>query len=85
MAAVTIYSSDWCGFCRRAKSLLQAKQADVTEINVDGDPAARREMEQRSGRRTVPQIWIGEQHIGGCDDLYALERSGKLDAMLAAE
>ncbi|MDX9875411.1 MAG: glutaredoxin 3 [Spongiibacteraceae bacterium] len=85
MAAVTIYSSDWCGFCRRAKSLLQARQADITEINVDGDPAARREMEQRSGRRTVPQIWIGEQHIGGCDDLYALERSGKLDAMLAAE
>jgi glutaredoxin 3 len=85
VAAVTIYSSDWCGFCRRAKSLLQARQADITEINVDGDPAARREMEQRSGRRTVPQIWIGEQHIGGCDDLYALERSGKLDAMLAAE
>lgn len=83
MAAVTLYSSDYCGFCRRAKSLLHAKQAAVTEINVDSDRAARREMEQRSGRRTVPQIWIGDRHVGGCDDLYALERNGELDALLA--
>lgn len=83
MAEITIYSSDYCGFCMRAKALLKSKGADFKELVIDRDPDLRAEMMQRSGRRTVPQIWIGEQHIGGCDDLYAMERSGKLGPLLA--
>lgn len=82
-AKVTIYSSDLCGFCYRAKSLLANKHVAYEEINVDGDMEMRRQMMSLTGGRTVPQIIINEQPIGGCDDLYALERAGKLDALLA--
>jgi glutaredoxin 3 len=79
---VTMYSSDYCGYCVRARHLLESKGADVIELNVDGDGNLRKQMKQKSGCHTVPQIWIGEQHIGGCDDLYRLERAGKLDLLL---
>ncbi len=80
---IQIYTAGYCGFCRRAKALLESKGVSFTEIHVDHDPAKRMEMVQRCGRRTVPQIWIGEQHIGGFDDLYALEHAGELDELLA--
>ena len=83
MATVTIYSSDYCPFCVRAKQLLTAKNVAFNEIRVDGERELRQEMMEKSGRHTVPQIWIGETHVGGCDDLYALEREQKLDALLA--
>lgn len=82
-ANVTIYSSDLCGFCYRAKALLDMKQVAYHEINVDGNMDARRQMMSLTGGRTVPQIIINEQSVGGCDDLFALERAGKLDALLA--
>lgn len=82
MQAVVIYSSDWCPYCVRAKQLLQRKGVAFEEINVDGQPAVRTAMTQKAGRTSVPQIWIGATHVGGCDDLYALERAGKLDALL---
>lgn len=83
MADVTLYSTGWCPFCVRAKRLLAGKNARVHEIDVDREPDARREMMARSGRRTVPQIWIGDRHVGGCDELFALERTGELDDLLA--
>lgn len=83
MATVTIYSSDYCPFCVRAKQLLTSKNVAFNEIRVDGERQLRQEMMEKSGRHTVPQIWIGEQHIGGCDDLFALERAQKLTALLA--
>lgn len=83
MAGVTLYSTRWCPFCVRAKQLLEHKQAEVHEIDVDREPGARQEMMTRSGRRTVPQIWIGDRHVGGCDELFALERAGELDELLA--
>lgn len=83
--AVTVYTKQSCGYCHRAKQLLRSKGVDFTEIGVDGDLERRSEMIRRSGRYTVPQIWIGEKHIGGCDDLYALDWRGQLDALLAAE
>ena len=79
---IQIYASRWCGFCMRAKMLLDSKEVAYEEIDVDQDPAKRVEMMERSGRRTVPQIFICETHVGGCDDLFALERAGKLDEML---
>lgn len=82
MSQVTIYSSDYCPFCIRAKQLLKMKQVEFNEINVDGQSALRREMTEKSGRTSVPQIWIQEHHVGGCDELFALERSGKLDTLL---
>jgi glutaredoxin 3 len=85
MAHVVIYTRPFCGFCARAMNLLAAKGADVTEIDAGMDPEKRREMIQRAGgRATYPQIFIGEQHIGGCDELLALDRDGKLDPLLAA-
>jgi glutaredoxin 3 len=84
MAKVTIYTRPFCGYCARALSLLTDKGADFTEVEAGMDPKLRQEMMQRSGRTTFPQIFIGEQHIGGCDDMMALEREGKLDQMLAA-
>jgi glutaredoxin 3 len=85
VAKVEIYSSMWCGYCGRAKSLLSKKGVDFIEYDVDSDSAKRREMEARSkGRYTVPQIFINGEHIGGSDDLAALERAGQLDAKLAA-
>ncbi|QXI38180.1 glutaredoxin 3 [Pseudomonas xantholysinigenes] len=84
MKPVIVYSSDYCPYCMRAKSLLQSKGVAFEEIKVDGKPQVRAEMSQKAGRTSVPQIWIGSTHVGGCDDLYALERAGKLDALLAA-
>ena len=82
MKAVTIYSSDYCPYCMRAKQLLGSKGVDYNEICVDGEPQLRAEMTQKAGRTSVPQIWIGDTHVGGCDDLYALQRAGRLDALL---
>jgi glutaredoxin 3 len=85
MASVEIYTTPWCGYCRAAKALLQRKGVAFTEIDVEEDEAKREQMLARSnGRRTVPQIFIGATHVGGSDDLHALERAGKLDALLAA-
>lgn len=85
MKLVEIYTSPFCGFCHAAKRLLSKKGVSFTEIDVMRDPDRRSEMMQRAnGRYTVPQIFVGEAHVGGCDDLYALERSGKLDPILAA-
>ena len=84
MAAVTIYTTPICPYCLRAKRLLQQKGATLTEIDVSGDWAAREALVAKSGgRQTVPQIWIGSRHVGGCDDLFALERAGQLDGLLA--
>ncbi len=84
MPQVLIYSSDWCPYCIRAKQLLASKGVAFEEIRVDGQPALRSEMARKAGRTSVPQIWIDATHVGGCDDLYALERAGKLDALLQA-
>lgn len=85
MARIEIYTTGYCGYCVRAKSLLDNKQASYEEIRVDRVPERRVEMNQRSGRRTVPQIFINGEGIGGCDDLFRLERDGRLDRMLAQE
>jgi glutaredoxin 3 len=79
---VVMYVSSWCGYCARARRLLAQKGVEFTEIDVDMQPGARAEMEKRGGRQTVPQIFMGDRHIGGCDDLYALEASGGLDPLL---
>ncbi len=84
MKNVEIYTTPICGFCSAAKRLLNSKNVAFDETNVMINPAAKAEMIQRAnGSRTVPQIFIGGEHIGGCDDLHALEHAGKLDAMLA--
>jgi glutaredoxin 3 len=83
MAKVEIYSTIWCGYCARARALLQKKGVSFDEIDVEADTARRDEMVKRAGgRMTVPQIFIDGAHIGGSDDLAALERAGKLDALL---
>lgn len=85
MKLVEIYTSPMCGFCHAAKRLLKDKGISFSEINVWSNPSRKPEMIQRAnGGRTVPQIFVGDTHVGGCDDLYALERAGKLDALLAA-
>ncbi|CDF86732.1 glutaredoxin 3 [Pseudomonas sp. QL9] len=84
MQAVLIYTTAWCPFCIRAKALLDKKGVAYQEIGVDGQPDLRAEMSRKAGRTSVPQIWIGSTHVGGCDDLYALERAGKLDTLLSA-
>jgi len=81
---VLMYATDWCGYCAAARALLADRQVDFAEINVEQTPGARDEMISRSGRRTVPQIFFGDRHIGGYDDLSALERSGELDQLLQA-
>ncbi|MEM7303600.1 MAG: glutaredoxin 3 [Pseudomonadota bacterium] len=84
MANVTIYTRQLCGFCSAAKHLLSQKNVAFTEHDATFDPALRKEMISKSGgASTFPQIFVGEEHIGGCDDLMALERSGKLDPLLA--
>ncbi len=83
--AVTVYLTAWCPYCQRAKALLAAKQLAFDEIDVEADPKFRQEMLARSGRRTVPQIFMGERHLGGCDDLYALEERGELDKLIRGE
>lgn len=85
MKRVEIYTTPICGYCARAKRLLSQKGVSYAEINVMVRPAKRAQMMQRAkGRSSVPQIFIGGEHIGGCDELHTLERNGKLDAMLAA-
>lgn len=81
---IVMYSTQWCGYCQRARNLFERKGAAVREIKIDEDAKERDVMLQRSGgRRTVPQIFIGERHVGGYDDLAALDRSGELDKLLA--
>ena len=84
MAVVEIYTTTFCPYCVRAKSLLEHKGTEFTEIKVDGDSQLRQQMTERAnGGYTVPQIFINQQHIGGCDDIMALEARGQLDALLA--
>jgi glutaredoxin 3 len=83
MKPVIVYSTRICPYCVRAKALLDSKHVPYTEVLVDVDLDRRAEMMQKSGQRTVPQIFVGETHVGGCDELYALERQGKLDTLLA--
>lgn len=86
MAPVEIYTTPYCGYCRAAKALLTRKNVPFTEIDVSGDAELREAMTERAGGRTsVPQIFIGEVHVGGSDELHALDRAGKLDALLAGE
>ena len=86
MARVEIYTWSTCPFCRRAKDLLNAKDVDFTEYDITGDEDARDKMMERTGGpRTVPQIFINDRHIGGCDDLHLLEENGQLDALLAQD
>ncbi|MER2269003.1 glutaredoxin 3 [Methylobacterium oxalidis] len=83
MQSVTIYTTAWCPYCSAAKSLLKEKGVSFQEIDVEKTQGARAAMVQRAGGRTsVPQIFVGERHVGGCDDLYALDRAGKLDPLL---
>lgn len=81
-ATVTIYTTRWCPFCVRAKMLLTNKGVNFHEIPVDGDPAERQRMAEKAGRTSVPQIWIDGFHVGGCDELFALDRKGDLDTRL---
>jgi len=81
-AKVEFYATSWCPYCSRARRLLESKGVALEEIDVEARPAAREEMIARSGRRTVPQIFINQTHIGGCDDLFALEDAGELDPLL---
>ncbi len=83
MAPVIMYSTAYCPYCIRARRLLQDKQVQYTDIAVDRQPALRQEMMVKSGRHTVPQIWIGEHHVGGYDELATLERQGRLDQLLS--
>ncbi len=76
--AITVYVTGWCPYCQRALALLESRKLAVTRLDVDEDPHLREEMIARSGRRTVPQIFVGDRHIGGCDELVALDGSGEL-------
>ena len=80
--AVVMYTTSWCPYCERARQLLATKNVSIEEIDVESAPAKRAEMQTRSGRRTVSQIFIGDHHVGGRDDLLALEKAGKLDGLL---
>ena len=85
MPSITIYTKGWCPYCSAAKKLLDDKGVDFTEIDIEKKPEARAEMIQKAkGRSTVPQIFIGEKHVGGCDDLYALDDRGQLEPLLQA-
>lgn len=83
MPVITIYTTDYCSYCRAAKSFFAAKGLAYQEVDLSGDDAARQDLVERSGRTTVPQIWIGDTHVGGYDDLRALDRAGKLATLLA--
>lgn len=86
MQPVEMYTSPLCGFCHAAKRLLTQKGVTFSEVDILAEPSRRSEMTSRAGGlRTVPQIFIGEVHVGGCDDLFDLERAGKLDSLLALE
>lgn len=82
MASIVIYTKTTCPYCIRAKELLKQKNQRFEEIKIDEEPQRRAEMIQRSGRMTVPQIFIDDKHVGGCDDLYALDAAGQLDVLL---
>jgi glutaredoxin 3 len=84
MPPVTIYTRQFCGYCSAAKALLEELEIPFNEIDATGSPEKRKEMIERSGRVTFPQIFIGVSHVGGCDDLYELRARGELDALLAA-
>jgi glutaredoxin 3 len=85
MSKVTIYTASYCPYCHMARELLVRKGVAFDEIDVTGKSSLRAEMAQKAGgRSTVPQIWIGQTHVGGCDDLHSLERAGKLDTLLAS-
>jgi glutaredoxin 3 len=84
MARVTVYTKPFCPYCSRALGLLKQKGVEIDEIEAASDMALRQEMIQKSGRATYPQIFIGDRHIGGCDDLVALDRQGGLDPLLSA-
>ncbi len=81
-AGVKMYSTRFCPYCIRAKQLLESKGVVYEDVSVDSDPSLRRQMMEESGRHTVPQIWINDRHIGGCDELFQLERQGELDELL---
>ena len=83
MTTVTMYATGWCPYCARARQLLARKGAAVEEIDIDARPEQRAVMVERSGRTSVPQIFIGDRHVGGCDDLHALDAAGGLDPLLA--
>jgi glutaredoxin 3 len=83
VAKVVMYATAWCPYCARARELLESKKVDFQVIDIDRDPALRQEMMARSNRHTVPQIFIGDVHVGGCDDLHALNAKGGLDPLLA--
>lgn len=83
MADITVYTRQFCGYCASAKALLDKKGVSYVEYDATGKPELREEMIAKSGRNTFPQIFIGGQHVGGCDDLHALDRAGKLDPLLA--
>ena len=86
MKPVTMYTTQVCPYCVRAKALLRQRGVEqIEEIRIDLDPAERERMMARTGRRTVPQIYIGDTHVGGCDDLYALDSAGRLLPLLAGE
>jgi glutaredoxin 3 len=80
---VTMYTTSWCGYCARARQLFRSKGVPVTEIDVEHRPGAREEMRTRSGRNTVPQIFVGDRHLGGYDDTRALDDKGELDPLLS--
>jgi glutaredoxin 3 len=82
MVPVTIYTRDGCGYCDRARGLLKRKNVEFNEINAGYSPELKREMVDKSGRSTFPQIFVGPVHVGGCDDLHALENAGQLDVLL---
>jgi glutaredoxin 3 len=84
VTAIVMYTTNWCPYCERARRLLKSKGASFEEIDVESAAEKRAEMQARSGRRTVPQIFIGDTHVGGSDDLAALNDSGQLDALLNA-
>jgi len=82
MSDITMYTTRFCPYCVRARMLLESKNVSFTDIRVDEQPERRSEMEQKANRTSVPQIFIGEFHVGGCDDLFALEQQGELDTKL---
>jgi glutaredoxin 3 len=85
MAEVTMYSTGWCPYCARARALLERKGVAFREVDIETDTELRAEMITRSGRRSVPQIFVGARHVGGFEELYDLERSGQLDSLLQTE
>lgn len=85
MPEVVMYSTGWCPYCARARALFERKGIAFREVDIETDAALRAEMLTRSGRRSVPQIFVGERHLGGFEELYDLERSGELDSILQSE